>query len=56
MVLLLAQGLELRDVEEPAPKGGAPAKADRYRRLPSLQIMVWSKPMASWQSRDADTM
>jgi 2-polyprenyl-3-methyl-5-hydroxy-6-metoxy-1,4-benzoquinol methylase len=44
MTLLLAQGMELRHFEEPAPIGGDPAQADRYRRVPYFHIMEWSKP------------
>lgn len=46
MALLLAQGLELRHFDEPAPEGGDPAKADRYRRVPYFHIMEWAKPAA----------
>lgn len=46
MRLLLAQGLILRSFEEPAPYGGDPAKADRYRRVPWLMMMEWEKPEA----------
>ncbi len=41
--LLLDSGLQLAHFEEPAPTGGAPAKADRYRRVPYFHIMEWCK-------------
>ncbi|HEY1245220.1 MAG TPA: class I SAM-dependent methyltransferase [Hyphomicrobiaceae bacterium] len=44
MSLLLAAGLQLRHFSEPAPHGGDPAKADRYRRVPWFLIMEWEKP------------
>ena len=44
MSLLLGTGLQLRHFAEPAPQGGDPAKADRYRRVPWLLIMEWEKP------------
>jgi len=44
MALLLDAGLELRHFAEPAPQGGDPAKADRYRRVPYFLIMEWQKP------------
>jgi SAM-dependent methyltransferase len=44
--LLLAEGLELRHFAEPAPRGGDPSKADRYRRVPYFLIMEWQKPKA----------
>ncbi len=43
MSLLLEQGLELRHFAEPAPRGGDPAKADRYRRVPWFLVMEWRK-------------
>lgn len=43
MRLLLGQGLTLRHFDEPAPTGGDPEKADRYRRLPYFLIMEWRK-------------
>jgi SAM-dependent methyltransferase len=43
MSLLLGAGLELRHFAEPAPRGGDPAKADRYRRVPFFLIMEWQK-------------
>lgn len=46
MALLLANGLELRHFAEPAPNGGDPGKADRYRRVPYFHIMEWQKPAA----------
>jgi SAM-dependent methyltransferase len=44
MSLLIEQGLTLRYFYEPAPNGGDPAKADRYRRVPLFLIMEWRKP------------
>jgi SAM-dependent methyltransferase len=44
MGLLLGNGLQLRHFDEPAPHGGNPAKADRYRRVPYFLIMEWEKP------------
>lgn len=44
MSLLLDAGLQLRHFAEPAPQGGDPAKADRYRRVPYFLIMEWEKP------------
>jgi SAM-dependent methyltransferase len=44
MSLLLAAGLQLRHFDEPAPRSGDPAKADRYRRVPWFLIMEWEKP------------
>lgn len=44
MSLLLGLGLELRHFSEPAPTGGDPKKADRYRRVPYFHIMEWQKP------------
>ena len=44
MALLLGNGLELRHFSEPAPNGGDPGKADRYRRVPYFHIMEWRKP------------
>ncbi|KAA2235675.1 class I SAM-dependent methyltransferase [Salinarimonas soli] len=44
LALLLGHGLELRHFAEPAPHGGDPAKADRYRRVPYFHIMEWAKP------------
>lgn len=46
MQLLLGQGLLLRHFDEPAPQGGDPAKAERYRRVPYFHIMEWQKPAA----------
>jgi SAM-dependent methyltransferase len=43
MTLLLGAGLELRHFAEPAPRGGDPAKADRYRRVPYFLIMEWQR-------------
>jgi hypothetical protein len=43
MSLLLGAGLELRHFAEPAPRGGDPAKADRYRRVPYFLIVKWQK-------------
>lgn len=44
MSLLLEAGLQLRHFAEPAPYGGDPAKADRYRRVPYFLVMEWQKP------------
>lgn len=44
VTLLLANGLELRHFAEPAPTGGDPRKAARYRRVPYFHIMEWRKP------------
>ena len=46
MALLLGQGLLLRHYAEPAPVGGDPAMAARYRRVPYFHIMEWQKPAA----------
>jgi SAM-dependent methyltransferase len=46
MTALLGQGLILRHFDEPAPLGGEPGKADRYRRAPWFHIMEWEKPPA----------
>jgi SAM-dependent methyltransferase len=47
MSLLIAEGLNLRYFSEPAPIGGEPAKADRYRRVPWSLVMEWEKERAS---------
>ena len=44
MGLLLGHGLELVHFAEPAPIGGDPAKAERYRRVPYFHLMEWRKP------------
>jgi SAM-dependent methyltransferase len=44
MSLFLGQGLVLRHFDEPAPAGGDPQKAERYRRVPYFVIMEWQKP------------
>ena len=44
MSLLLGAGLELRHFVEPAPQGGDPEKAERYRRVPYFLIMEWQNP------------
>ncbi len=44
MRLFLDNGLELRHFSEPAPRGGDPDKADRYRRVPWFHVMEWQKP------------
>lgn len=46
MSLLLAQGLVLRHFDEPAPTGGDPLHALRYRRVPFHMVMEWEKPAA----------
>lgn len=43
MTLLLDAGLALRHFDEPAPTGGDPAKAWRYRKWPNFLIMEWLK-------------
>jgi SAM-dependent methyltransferase len=43
MSLLLDVGLQLRHFAEPAPQGGDPAKADRYRRVPYFLMMEWER-------------
>jgi SAM-dependent methyltransferase len=47
MRLLLSQGLLLRHFAEPAPRGGDPERAARYRRVPFFHIMEWQKPDAA---------
>lgn len=47
LTLLLDAGLELRHFDEPAPTGGDPAKAWRYRKWPNFLIMEWLKPLSS---------
>jgi SAM-dependent methyltransferase len=42
--LFLNSGLELRHFSEPAPVGGDPQRAERYRRVPWFLIMEWQKP------------
>lgn len=44
MQWFLAQGLILTHFDEPAPTGGDPSRADRYRRAPWYVIMEWRKP------------
>ncbi|MCY1647812.1 class I SAM-dependent methyltransferase [Caulobacter sp. SL161] len=44
MQWFLAQGLLLTHFDEPAPTGGDPSRADRYRRAPWYVIMEWRKP------------
>lgn len=44
MGLLLEHGLLLRHFAEPAPAGGDPARAERYRRVPYFHVMEWEKP------------
>lgn len=44
MQWFLAQGLVLTHFDEPAPAGGDPSRADRYRRAPWYVIMEWRKP------------
>lgn len=46
MTALLGHGLVLRHFDEPAPTGGNPAKAARYRSLPWYLMMEWQKPDA----------
>jgi SAM-dependent methyltransferase len=45
--LFLGCGLELTYFAEPAPTGGDPVVAKRYRRVPYFHIMEWRKPLAS---------
>jgi hypothetical protein len=44
MQWFLAHGLVLTHFDEPAPNGGPPDRADRYRRAPWYLIMEWRKP------------
>ncbi|MEG3146383.1 class I SAM-dependent methyltransferase [Sphingomonas sp. RT2P30] len=44
MALLLDAGLVLRHFAEPAPYGGDPRRAARFRRAPWFVIMEWQKP------------
>ena len=44
MQWFLATGLVLTHFDEPAPIGGDPERADRYRRAPWYLIMEWRKP------------
>ncbi len=46
LALLLGCGLELKHFDEPAPTGGDPRTAERYRRVPWFHIMEWKKPEA----------
>lgn len=46
MALLLGQGLVLRHFEEPMPRGGDPARAALFRRVPWFLLMEWRKPAA----------
>ena len=46
MTLLLDQGLVLKHFAEPAPSGGDPVVADKYRRAPWLMMMAWDRPAA----------
>jgi SAM-dependent methyltransferase len=46
MSLLLDAGLTLTHFAEPAPTGGPPAVADRYRRAPWFHVMEWRKRQA----------
>lgn len=43
MQWFLGQGLVLTHFDEPAPTGGPPERADRYRRVPWYLIMEWRK-------------
>ncbi len=43
MSLLIDAGLRLTLFQEPAPTGGDPAKADRYRRAPYAHVMEWRR-------------
>lgn len=44
MTLLIEAGLVLAAFEEPAPTGGDPERAARYRSAPWFHVMVWRKP------------
>jgi len=44
MTLFLNHGLQLCHFSEPAPTGGDPETAARYRRVPYFHIMEWQKP------------
>ena len=46
MALFLGEGLVLRHFSEPAPSGGDPETAHRYRRVPRFHIVEWQKPAA----------
>ena len=43
MTLCLDQGLSLTYFDEPAPHGGDPVQAARYRRAPWFLVMEWRK-------------
>jgi SAM-dependent methyltransferase len=44
MAAFLGAGLRLVHFDEPAPVGGDPAKAERYRSVPWYVVMEWVKP------------
>lgn len=44
MQWFLDQGLVLTHFDEPAPVGGDPGRADKYRRAPWYVMMEWRKP------------
>lgn len=44
MSAFLGAGLHLTHFDEPAPVGGDPAKAERYRGVPWYVVMEWEKP------------
>lgn len=44
MTLLIEAGLVLTAFEEPAPTGGDPERAARYRSAPWFHLMAWRKP------------
>jgi len=46
MALFLQNGLVLRHFSEPAPRGGDPQKAERYRRVPWFHLMEWQKQVS----------
>lgn len=50
MSRLIAAGLVLTWFDEPAPRGGDPAKAADYVRMPWFVVMEWCKPAASHRS------
>lgn len=43
MSALLGAGMELRRFSEPEPRGGDPAEAEQYKRVPPLYLMEWQK-------------
>jgi hypothetical protein len=43
MTRLLAAGLALTWFDEPRPRGGDPAKVEKYVRAPWFLVMEWRK-------------